>query len=142
MAVFDVVRAEAIARALHFGQTDKAGDPYIEHVERVVASVFSDECKAVAWLHDVVEDTQVSCAALLAAGIPTVVVDAVRVLTKPYGEPYLKYIDSIKASGNPLAFVVKVADLRDHLRANCPESLRERYMAALYLLAVAPEATK
>jgi (p)ppGpp synthase/HD superfamily hydrolase len=50
--------AERIARKAHAGQMDTVtGADYITHVERVVALVEGDEAKAVAWLHDVVEDS-------------------------------------------------------------------------------------
>ncbi len=50
--------AQSIAAAAHKGQVDKAGKPYIEHPAHVAASVQGDAAKAVAWLHDVVEDTR------------------------------------------------------------------------------------
>lgn len=36
---------------------NKAGEPYIGHLAHVAASVEGDKAKTVAWLHDVVEDT-------------------------------------------------------------------------------------
>ena len=51
---------EALARAAHEGQTDKAGRPYAEHLRAVAEGVRSrggdDEQIAAAWLHDAVED--------------------------------------------------------------------------------------
>lgn len=62
--------AERLARHAHAGQVEQlTGDDYIHHVERVVALVEGDEAKAVAWLHDVLEDTKVSADNLLAAGV-------------------------------------------------------------------------
>lgn len=53
-----VQRAKDLAHRAHAGQVDKAGQPYIEHVERVAAAVSDDpEAEAVAWLHDVCEDS-------------------------------------------------------------------------------------
>ena len=46
-------------------------------------------------------------------------------------ESYAQYIENVATSGDPLAVKVKLADLRDHLRAECPGSLRPRYEAAL-----------
>jgi hypothetical protein len=49
--------AERIARVAHAGQKEEStGDDYIHHVERVAALVDGDDAKAVAWLHDVIED--------------------------------------------------------------------------------------
>ena len=54
----EVSRAKALAELCHAGQTDKAGRPYTEHLERVAESVGRHaEEAAVAYLHDVVEDT-------------------------------------------------------------------------------------
>ena len=75
--------AQSIAVSAHKGQVDKAGKPYIMHPAHVAASVQGDAAKAVAWLHDVVEDT------------PLTFADLVR---------------SLKT--NPLARAVKLADLR------------------------------
>lgn len=135
-ASIEAIRAEAIARAAHFGQVEEStGDDYMRHIERVVALVEGDEAKAVAWLHDVWEDTPITGPAMAAAGISEHVVDAVRLLTRVPGEPYTRYILFIKHATNPLAAIVKLADLRDHLRPNCPERLRPRYEAALTVLA-------
>ena len=54
-------RAKDIATKAHEGQVDKAGMPYIDHPRRVAERVAQvdgrPEAIAVAWLHDVVEDT-------------------------------------------------------------------------------------
>lgn len=126
--------AESWARRLHEHQKDRVtGAPYITHVERVVALVDGDDAKTVAWLHDVVEDTDVTLYDLCRAEFPDVVLDAVNALTRK-GEPYSEYIDHIHACGPQLARVVKIADLRDHLQPHCPERLRPRYERALALL--------
>jgi (p)ppGpp synthase/HD superfamily hydrolase len=130
----EMIRAEAIARCAHFGQVDKFNEPYIKHVERVVAAMDGSEAKAVAWLHDVVEDTPISGAALAAAGISPRVVRAVMLLTRQEPDDYARHIATIHRSGDELAIAVKLADLRDHLRPGCPESLRPRYEAALAAL--------
>lgn len=130
--------AERIARQAHASQRDTVtGAPYITHVERVVEMVEGDAAKAVAWLHDVLEDSDFTAAELHRAGISDAVIDAVEVLTRPDNDTsmvivsYEQYIDRIVKAGNPLALAVKVADLRDHLRPNCPERLRPRYERAL-----------
>jgi (p)ppGpp synthase/HD superfamily hydrolase len=128
--------AERIAREAHTGQTEKStGDPYIRHVERVVDLVQGDQQRAVAWLHDVLEDSAFSDVDLSQAGISGDVVEAVLLLTHDKTQAtYQQYIERIRASGSPLAIAVKLADLRDHLRPNCPGRLVERYQHALRLL--------
>jgi (p)ppGpp synthase/HD superfamily hydrolase len=126
--------AEQIARQAHDGQHEKStGDDYIRHVERVVALVEDDEAKAVAWLHDVLEDSPWTEYDLLDKDISRRVFDAVRLLTRVHQSAvtYAAYIERIYTSGDTLAVRVKIADLQDHLRPNCPTRLRPRYEAAL-----------
>ena len=124
--------AERIARKAHADQRDLDGQPYIDHVARVVSMVDGDEAKAVAWLHDVLEDSPVTPEDLDAHGISLRVINAVRRLTRTAPREYAPYIDSLRAG--QIAARVKVADLRDHLTPNCPDRLRPRYEAAIALL--------
>lgn len=101
--------AEAIARKAHAGQFDKAGKPYIEHPAHVAASVEGDKAKAVAWLHDVVEDTDTTFEDLTEQGIDGEVIDALRLLTHDKSVPYMDYVAKVKT--NELARTVKLADL-------------------------------
>jgi (p)ppGpp synthase/HD superfamily hydrolase len=104
-------QAIAIAHQAHSGQVDKAGQPYIEHPLRVMAAVDSLEAKIVAVLHDVIEDTPLSLEDL---GIfPTAVVAAINALTKRPSEDYEAYLTRVMA--DPLALVVKIADMTDNL---------------------------
>ncbi len=124
--------AEWFANEAHEGQKDTVtGEPYINHVQRVAEMVEGDDAKAVAWLHDVLEDSAFTSRHLLAEGIPARIVVAVELLTRRPPYDYASYIESIKRSGDPLALAVKLADLRDHLQPNCPARLRPRYEKAL-----------
>ena len=102
--------AFSIARKAHEGQLDKAGVDYIEHPIYVASKVDTEEEKAVALLHDVIEDSPVSAEGLLQAGLPETVVTAVQVLTKKKEQDYQTYLETVKK--NPLARVVKLADLK------------------------------
>lgn len=96
------------------GQTDKAGKPYINHPAHVASLVSSDEEKAVAWLHDVVEDTDTTLDNLRGAGLSEDVVQAVDAMTHREGEDYLTvYIPRIAC--NSLARSVKLADLSHNM---------------------------
>jgi len=131
--------AENIARRAHADQLEEStGDPYILHIERVVGLVETDEQRAVAWLHDVIEDSSITAADLLALGVSEPIVEAVVLLTRQAGESYADYIQRLAGSANEIAIAVKLADLRDHLRPNCPGRLRDRYRKALTFIAVAP----
>ena len=102
--------ALSIATEAHRGQFDKAGIDYIEHPIFVASQVDSEEEKAVALLHDVIEDSSVTAEELLNAGLPETVVTAVQILSKKKGQDYPTYLKTVKS--NPLARVVKLADLK------------------------------
>jgi (p)ppGpp synthase/HD superfamily hydrolase len=132
--------AEEIARRAHRGQKDRAGRPYIRHIERVTAAVAdqNDETRITAWLHDIVEDTKTTFADLAEAGFGTNVIHALRLLTRDRdNETYTSYIDRLARSRNRTAIRVKVADLQDHLQVT-PEALTDglhrRYQLALQRL--------
>ena len=72
--------ALSIARQAHEGQLDKAGVDYIEHPIYVASQVDTEEEKAVALLHDVIEDSHYTAEELLQAGLPETVVTAVKIL--------------------------------------------------------------
>ena len=102
--------ALSIARQAHEGQLDKAGVDYIEHPIYVASQVDTEEEKAVALLHDVIEDSPFTAEELLLAGLPETVVAAVQILSKKKGQDYQTYLENVKS--NPLARVVKLADLK------------------------------
>ena len=102
--------ALSIARKAHEGQLDKAGVDYIEHPINVVSQVDTEEEKAVALLHDVIEDSSVTAEELLNAGLPETVVTAIQILSKKKGQDYQTYLENVKS--NPLARVIKLADLK------------------------------
>lgn len=109
-----VVAARAIATIAHHGQTDKGGNPYIDHPERVAARVSDDDGdRAVAWLHDVLEDTNVTPDALIAAGIPRSIVADVELLTRKEGQAPEDYYEMIRATSYR-ARRVKLADIADN----------------------------
>jgi (p)ppGpp synthase/HD superfamily hydrolase len=105
--------AKDIAIKAHHGQLDKANEPYITHPEFVASQVTGDEAKAVAWLHDVVEDTSVTFDDLRAAGLSESVIEAVNAITKRDNEDYETYLARVAA--NPLAKAVKLADLTHNM---------------------------
>lgn len=140
-------RAFAIAARIHSGQRDKAGLSYLlAHVVDVVNRVdeWDDDAVLVAWLHDVLEDTQGDPAELeaeLRAKFRPEVVDAVVAITHRPGEPRDDYYARVKA--NPIALRVKLADLAsntDPLRMSLldpevRERLSAKYAHALEVLA-------
>jgi (p)ppGpp synthase/HD superfamily hydrolase len=128
-------RAIAIAREAHAGQVDLAGKPYIAHPLRVMGAVEGEEAKIVAVLHDVVEDSpDWPLAKLAAEGFSADVLAAVDALSRKEGEAYEAFIARI--AGNPLAKLVKLADLADNLSrpASLKPHLKARYLQAVEAL--------
>ena len=70
-----------IATTAHAGQTDRDGCPVILHPLAVGLMGHTDEEKIAGFLHDVVEDTSYTFNDLLEDGIPTGIVNALRLLT-------------------------------------------------------------
>ncbi|MFC3346254.1 HD domain-containing protein [Streptomyces echinoruber] len=134
MSVADV---EAVARAAHAGQTDKAGRPYAEHLAAVAEGVRArgggDELVAAAWLHDAVEDGVLDEEWLEAAALPQRTKDVVRAVTKRPGEEPEAYARRILAT--PGARLVKAADLAhnaDPRRLAALDAPTARRLAAKY----------
>lgn len=131
--------AYLIACDAHFGQVDKAGDPYILH-PIFLAHQFNDEkLVAAALLHDVIEDSNWTETGLLERNIPPEVVNIVSVLTRKDKEKYFDYIERI--SHNPDAVKIKLADLRHNsdlsrlgMIAGQDLSRKKRYLKAINIL--------
>jgi (p)ppGpp synthase/HD superfamily hydrolase len=121
--------AYAIAKKAHQGQKDKANKAYIYHPtavsdlidrfspSRVLREILKDKdqqfillAKVVGYLHDVIEDSEITYEDLLNKyNIPKVCCDAVKILSKTKGIDYNDYL--IKVRENDLSRVVKIADI-------------------------------
>ena len=78
--------------------------------------------RTVAYLHDVVEDSDVELSDLNAFFSGDVVAD-VDTLTRREGETYFAYIDRVR-SGSDTARRVKLADIEDHLARSARPDMR------------------
>ena len=123
------ITAKMFAEAAHGGQM-YGENPYTQHLTDVVMNVraeissrqhlqqqpFTEDVVRVlidsAWLHDVVEDTDVSLETIRTL-FGEQVAEVVDLLTKKKGLSYKKYIDNIKQ--NEYALLVKIADTRANL---------------------------
>jgi hypothetical protein len=107
--------AVGIATIAHRGQLDKLGYDYIDHPARV-AENFDwlnepvEHC--TAWLHDVIEDTDISASDLLKAGMLPEIVAAVDLLTRRADVADADYYERIRQ--HPVALAVKLADIDDN----------------------------
>ena len=102
-----------IAKEAHEGQVDKAGVNYIFHPVTVALLCENTLEKAVALLHDTLEDCSDKVSyEILVEQVGKDVADAVKLLTNDGSRGnYLEYVKSIKDSGNKLAIAAKKADL-------------------------------
>ena len=108
-----------LSHAIHFAidahtkQKDKVGQPYIGHCFRVMDAGQTLEEKVVGVLHDILEDTELTIAHLIAEGFSEEIIDAVHTLTKLENEDYNHYLNRVKR--NYLATRVKLNDLTDNM---------------------------
>jgi GTP diphosphokinase / guanosine-3',5'-bis(diphosphate) 3'-diphosphatase len=136
-------RAIELAAKAHAGQVDKGGQPYVLHPLRLMFAVRTLHERMAAVLHDVVEDTDITLDDLVSERFPTEVVAAVQALTKRPGESRIEAAH--RAAADPIARVVKLADVTDNLdlsRIAAPTEkdfarLKEYEQVRLILLAAA-----
>lgn len=146
--------AAEYAQQKHQSQKRKDGKPYFTHVEAVANIVAMDwftlipreaqdnwnKCKdqvvAAAYLHDVIEDCNVTKQDLLDAGISVMTAEIVDALSKRPGENYFDFIMRIH-DGGPFRtgmVAVKLADLQHNMSDLNEGSLKDKYRLAHYIL--------
>ena len=149
-----VQTAAEYAEQKHQGQKRKDGKPYFTHVEAVANIVAMDwftlipreaqdnwnKCKdqvvAAAYLHDVIEDCNVTKQDLLDAGISVMTAEIVDGLSKKNGENYFDFIMRIH-DGGPFRtgmVAVKLADLQHNMSDLNEGSLKDKYRLSHYIL--------
>ena len=108
-------------------KVDKGGHPYAGHLCRVAEKVNEtitknrqyvsdnyDKAVIVAYLHDILEDTDCTIPELEDIGCDQEIIDTVLAITRDIKED--KYFDFIKrVKKNPIARIVKIADLEDNM---------------------------
>lgn len=145
--------AAQLSKQWHEGQVDKAGKPYWTHPARVARNVqtwpgyaelseaYKESVICAAYLHDVLEDCDVSPEELREFGFSDDTITAVLLLGKNHDYTTIEeYCERI--SGSPLARAVKLADLSDNcnlqrqaeLRAQGVEIDEAKYPKVLSLL--------
>ncbi len=106
-------RAIVIAAEAHAGQKDKGGQTYILHPLRLMLQMRTEDERMAAVLHDVVEDSDWTLEQLRSEGFSEAVGQAVDALTERKDESYEAFVQ--RAVGDPIARVVKIADIRDNM---------------------------
>lgn len=90
-----------------------------------------------ALFHDILEDTDFSFNSPEHRDLFwTDAIDAVKLLTKEKNEPYAEYCRRIRDSCNQIAYIVKLADMKDHLslKETLTPRLKEKYLSGLAML--------
>ena len=102
------IKAMCIAYTAHREQVDYNGVPYIFHPIHLAEQMDDEVSCAVALLHDVVEDTEITMEQL-AKEFPPEIIEPLKLLTHDDETDYFDYVRRIKS--NPIAKKVKLADL-------------------------------
>jgi (p)ppGpp synthase/HD superfamily hydrolase len=112
--------AKHIANEAFKNKKDRAAQPYINHIQRVADGCAEIHCKAIAYLHDLLEDCPEWTEAALRQLFIPLIVDTVVILTKRKDDDYFEYIRRVRGDRN--AVFIKVKDLEDNMnitRLNC-----------------------
>lgn len=124
----------------HGNKKDKEGAPYYRHILNVARNVKEKNEKIVAILHDVLEDSSITEENLRAMGFSDEIITAVKALTHCKFQSYRTYLTQV--CKNPLAKVVKLADIQDNidpdrlkkLDAVTRTRLKNKYEKAIFFL--------
>lgn len=108
-------KALCFAARKHANQKRNNGQPYIIHPIRVSQLVTDEDEKAVALLHDTIEDTETTYEELQEE-FGEWIAGAVEALTHRKGESYIEYMGRVLQ--HPAARAVKKADIADNLSDN------------------------
>jgi len=132
-----VEAAREFATFAHAGQfrRDRV-TPYINHPAKVAALLKeageNDTAQAVAYLHDVLEDTKVTLTELIRADFPRDVLISVIALTSIIGDNYEVYLTDVIR--DPIARTVKVADMVANLTDNPTPKQVAKYTRGIIFL--------
>ena len=109
-------RAHKLVSILFKDKTDKEGEPYIGHLERVSNKLTKDNTRIAGLLHDIVEDTDLTFDDLKKLNFNKEIIELVRLVTKDPNttETYHERITSIIESKNIEAIKLKYSDMTDN----------------------------
>lgn len=107
--------AIALATEAFSGKKDLDGNPAVLHALAVGDAGSSVEERIVGYLHDIVEDTDMTFEDLEKMGFSRSVIEALRLCTRDRDIPYEEYVRRIIDSGNSTALNVKINDLSHNI---------------------------
>ena len=116
--------AKLLSQEAHKNQVDKADiDYFTGHIQTVVNSVKTNKEKIVAYLHDTVEDANITIDRIYEIFGDEIGL-VVETITKTDNIDYFQYINNIK--NNELARIVKIADLKHNMDLTRLETVTEK----------------
>ncbi len=130
----DYERAYKLVKELFKNITDKEGQSYIKHLERVSNKLTNQDTKIAGLLHDVVEDTEFTLNDLKILKFNDNIIKLVEIVTNNNlnKETYHDKITSIIESNNIEAIKLKYSDMSDNAnpeRLNkLPEEIRNHFI--------------
>lgn len=108
-----VEKALEYAMQKHAPIIGRNGHPYVEHVIRVARQFKNETLQIIALWHDLLEDTDASIKEMRQMGANEEIIKAVKLLTHDKDKiSYQEYLR--KLSRNPLALLVKIADVNEN----------------------------
>ena len=110
-----VDKAKKLAFKYHKDQRDRAGKPYLLHLEAVANGLLVNEESyiCVAWLHDIIEDHNYPLEQIRVE-FGDEIASAVLAISKVKDEDYQDYLNRVKA--NEIARIVKLSDLNHNMQ--------------------------
>jgi (p)ppGpp synthase/HD superfamily hydrolase len=130
-----IEKASRLSRQWHEGQLDKAGKDYWAHPARVAANLqtlpdffelseaHQESATCAAYLHDVIEDCNVTPEELRNHGFSEDTIAAVLLVSKNHSYTGIEDY-CVRISGHPIARAVKLADLSDNCNLQRQAELR------------------
>lgn len=103
-------RSQALVEKVFFEKVDKTNNSYMIHLLHVSQDFQNERKKALALMHDVLEDTFVTEEDLKKLGYEDSFIKTLNILTNIY-DNYEFYIDKIIESNNQEAIEIKIKDL-------------------------------
>lgn len=129
----DYQRAYQLVSILFQDKTDKEGEPYIGHLERVSNKLTKENTRIAGLLHDVVEDTELTFNDLRKLNFNEEIIELVNLVTNTTKDKsYHDKITSIIESNNIEAIKLKYSDMSDNANperlSKLPEEKRNYFI--------------
>lgn len=129
----DYQRAHQLVSILFQDKTDKEGEPYIGHLERVSNKLTKENTRIAGLLHDVVEDTELTFNDLRNLNFNEEIIEIVNLVTNTTKDKsYHDKITSIIESNNIEAIKLKYSDMSDNANperlSKLPEEKRNYFI--------------